>query len=515
MTRLRSSIAGLWRDLLGFRGRFRRLLWVSLAVASLVLTQIPVWARSPQASDLATAPASFSQHEFRGVWAASVVNIDWPSRPGLTTAQQQTELIRLLDRMQELNLNVLILQVRPTGDALYNSSIEPWSYWLTGRQGQPPSPYYDPLEFAVAEAHARNIELHAWFNPYRAKLGTDYTLAPNSMANQYPEYAYRYGRLIWMDPGAKEIQDRTYNVILDVVQRYDIDGVHLDDYFYPYPEPGVEFPDHQTYQRYRRNGGRLSRSDWRRDNVNRLVRRLYQGIKAVKPQVKFGISPFGIYRPGQPAGIRGMDQFETIYADPKLWLEQGWVDYMAPQLYWRIDQREQSYPVLLDWWLTHNPNRRHIYAGNYLSKLDNVEWRVDEYLRQVDISRRSAPRGSLGNIFFSMKVFTENRFGVNNIFRSRLYASPALVPPMPWLDAQAPDAPAGVEADAQTIHWQPRYSEDVRSLALYERKGDNWELQKVLPRDTTEVSVKPGRYALRTVDAISNESDPVEVSVGI
>ncbi|WP_017661909.1 glycoside hydrolase family 10 protein [Baaleninema simplex] len=494
--------------------RPRRFLWVGLTVATLLLTQVYAYARPSQPGDLATSPTTFNGHEFRGVWAASVVNIDWPSRPGLSTSQQQTELIRLLDRMQELNLNVLVLQVRPAGDALYNSSIEPWSYWLTGRQGQPPSPFYDPLEFAIEQAHARNIELHAWFNPYRAKLGTNYDFAPNHMARQFSQYAYRYGNLVWMDPGAPDVQDRTYEVITDVVRRYDVDGIHLDDYFYPYPEPGVEFPDAQTYGQYRKNGGRLSRNDWRRQNVNTLVRRLYEGIKAIKPQVKFGISPFGIYRPGQPAGITGMDQYDTIYADPKLWLEQGWVDYMAPQLYWRIDQRAQSYPVLLDWWLSHNPHGRHIYAGNYLSKLDNQEWRVGEYLQQVDISRRSALRGSLGNIFFSMKVFSENRFGVNQVFRSRLYQRPALVPPMPWLDAIAPDAPRGVETSANSIRWQPEYSEDVKSLALYEQLGDRWELKQVLSRDKTRVTVTPGRYALRTVDAVANESEAIVVSVG-
>ncbi|MCC5899408.1 MAG: family 10 glycosylhydrolase [Phormidium sp. BM_Day4_Bin.17] len=487
------------------RRRLIRLLWVALTLTTLLLTQLPSLARQ----DLASAP----QYEFRGVWAASVVNIDWPSSPNLSTQQQKAELIGILNRMQQLNLNALILQVRPAGDAFYYSETEPWSYWLTGQQGRPPSPFYDPLEFAIEEAHARNIELHAWFNPYRAKLGGNYDLAANHMARQYPQYAYPYRNLIWMDPGAKVIQDRTYEVILDVVNRYSLDGVHLDDYFYPYPEAGVEFPDDDTYREYRKNGGTLSRDDWRRDNVNRLVRRLYEGIKAAKPQVKFGISPFGIYRPGQPPGIRGMDQFAAIYADPKLWLQQGWVDYMAPQLYWRIDPPEQSYPHLLDWWLGQNPLGRHIYTGNYLSRLNNSDWPVSEFLRQVDISRRANSRKSLGNIFFSVKVFMENRFGVNESFRSRLYPTPALIPPMPWLDAQAPDAPQGVETTGHRIHWQPQYSEDVRSLALYKRQNRRWQLEQVLSRNQTEVDVNPGRYALRTVDALSNQSEAVQVSV--
>ncbi|MGL5081371.1 MAG: family 10 glycosylhydrolase [Microcoleaceae cyanobacterium] len=446
------------------------------------------------------------QREFRGVWAASVVNIDWPSKAGLPVTQQKFELLALLNRMTELNLNALVLQIRPNGDALYASTIEPWSSWLTGTQGKPPEPYYDPLQFAIEECHKRNIELHAWFNPYRARLKRETSpFAANHMAVQYPQYAYRYGDLIWMDPGAREIQERTYQVILDVVQRYDVDGIHLDDYFYPYPVAGVDFPDSQTYGAYRAAGGTLSLADWRRQNVNVMIQQIANGIKSIKPYVKFGISPFGIYRPGQAPGIEGMDQYSAIYADVKLWMEQGWVDYLAPQLYWPIDPPQQSYPVLLNWWLGHNPVGRHIYTGNFLSKI-NTEWPISEIERQVAISRQGAGKLSLGNIFFSMKVFRDNSKGVNEVFKTSVYPSPALVPPMPWLDNTPPDPPTGVQASAGILTWNPPNSTETRSWALYQLMGNTWALRQVFNVDTTAVRVAPGTYAIRAVDRMANES---------
>ncbi|NER36254.1 MAG: family 10 glycosylhydrolase [Oscillatoria sp. SIO1A7] len=447
------------------------------------------------------------QREFRGVWAASVANIDWPSRKNLSVQQQKAELIGILNRMQELNLNALILQVRPAGDAFYASQLEPWSYWLTGQQGQAPYPFYDPLEFAIQEAHRRNIELHAWFNPYRARNQDPHSLAANHMASKYPQYAYQYGNLLWMDPGAPEVQNQTYNVIMDVARRYDVDGIHLDDYFYPYPQGNRDFPDYNTYNAYRRSGGTLSLGDWRRNNVNQLVQRLHSGIKAEKPYIKFGISPFGIYRPGQPPGIVGLDQYDGIYADPKLWLEKGWVDYIAPQLYWRIDPPQQSYPVLLDWWTQQNPRSRHIYTGNYLSQLGKRGWSIAEFERQVAISRQEASRFSLGNIFFSVKVFQSNRLGINDIFKTEVYPTPALVPPMPWIDNEPPEPPTGVSARYGTISWNAPESDDVRYWTLYKRNNNNvWELEQVLNGTTTSARVYPGNYALRAVDRLANES---------
>jgi uncharacterized lipoprotein YddW (UPF0748 family) len=525
---------GKLRAVLKLRNRLRIIkyrprplfLWVSCIILGIAFTQVnaiatlpfnrPSAPPEPAPNTVATLLSDIDhQREFRGVWAASVVNIDWPSKAGLPVSQQQAELINLLNRMQELNLNALVLQIRPNGDAFYASEIEPWSSWLTGTQGQPPAPYYDPLTFAIEEAHKRNIELHAWFNPYRAKL-TDKEKSPfaaNHMAVQYPQYTYRYGNLIWMDPGVKEIQDRTYNVIMDVVQRYDVDGIHLDDYFYPYPQSGINFPDNNTYAAYRASGGTLSLSNWRRQNVNQMIQRLDAGIKSIKPYVKFGISPFGIYRPGKAPGIVGMDQYEALYADVKLWLEQGWVDYLAPQLYWKIDPPQQSYPVLLNWWLRQNPKQRHIYAGNYLSQLNNG-WSVSEFERQVAISRQWSEQLSLGNIFFSMKMFRDNRSGVNNVFKSAVYPTPALPPAMPWLDNEPPAAPENVEVSGNVIRWSATSADDIRSWTVYQQQPEGWELLDVLNAETTAIQVQPGIYALRAVDRLANESAEQVITVG-
>jgi len=494
----------------------RATIWVCLLLFGLTATQVYAYKASTKIAKSTTVLYNEVTHqrEFRGVWAASVANIDWPSQRNLSVAQQKAELITLLNRMQELNLNALILQVRPAGDALYASNLEPWSYWLTGGQGQPPQPYYDPLTFAIAESHKRNIELHAWFNPYRAKSGSSYSLAGSNMARKFPKYAYQYGNLVWMDPGAKEVQDQTYNVIMDVVHRYDVDGIHLDDYFYPYPKEGITFPDEQTYQAYLSAGGSLAKDDWRRNNVNQLVERLSQGIHTEKPHVKFGISPFGIYRPDEPPGIKaGLDQYAQLYADPKLWLEQAWVDYLAPQLYWRIDPPDQSYPVLLDWWLSQNPRRRHIYAGNYLSKLDGGGWLVSEFERQVALSRQETERLSLGNIFFSVKMFLHNRQGINNVFKASIYPTPALTPKMDWLDEEPPNAPSQLKSSSGLISWDKDTSGEVRSWTLYQKQGESWDLQQVLNASATQVSVPPGTYALSAVDSLSNESPAALIQV--
>jgi len=292
--------------------------------------------------------------EFRAAWIATVGNIDWPSRKTLSTQEQKAELLAILDRAAQLKLNALIFQVRPACDALYASRIEPWSEYLTSTMGQPPEPFYDPLDFAVEEAHKRGLELHAWFNPYRARLlAAGSPAAPNHVSKTRPQLVRQYGKYLWLDPGERAVQDYSLSVIMDVVNRYDVDGIHFDDYFYPYKEKDAEgkeldFPDDASWRRFGA-GGKLSRDDWRRENVNLFIERVYKSIKAAKPWVKFGISPFGIWRPGNPPQIKGFDAFAELYADSRKWLANGWVDYFAPQLYWPIDPPDQSFPVLLRW----------------------------------------------------------------------------------------------------------------------------------------------------------------------
>ncbi len=452
--------------------------------------------------------------EFRGVWVATAWNRDWPSKPGLPVEQQKAEFIQILDQLQAMNFNAIVLQVRPEGDAIYPSQLEPWSHWLTGIQGLAPWPFYDPLAFAIEESHKRNIELHAWVNPFRAKttLTGSQTVSPH-IAITNPEYVYQYGNGLWMDPGAAVIQQRTYDVILDVVRRYDVDGIQIDDYFYPYPIAGQSFSDSKTYAAYQAGGGKMSRGDWRRENINQMIQRLAAGIRAEKRHVKFGISPFGIFRPGEPAGIRGLDTYEELYTDSKKWLVEGWVDYFAPQLYWRIDPPAQSYPVLLKWWLEQNPKRKHIYVGNNLSLLDGKSWKLEEITKQVEISRGYKNQLSLGNIFYSIKAFKDNREGVYENFKNSNYATPALVPTMPELDAAPPAPPTGVAVKNGQISWKPAAGGDIRSWTLYKQDGDSWKLLRVLPVATTSVSVESGTYALSAADRMANESEGVVVAV--
>jgi uncharacterized lipoprotein YddW (UPF0748 family) len=459
------------------------------------------------------------RREFRAAWISTVWNIDWPTKPGLPPAQQQAELIAILDRLQALQFNAVILQVRPEGDALYASSLEPWSHWLTGTQGQAPG--YDPLTFAIAQCRQRGLELHAWFNPYRARTSNSTLNTANHIAKTNADVVYSWGRQLWMDPGAKAVQDRTYAVILDVVRRYDLDGVHLDDYFYPYPIAGQAFPDGKTYQTYRAQGGSLGLEDWRRDNVNQMVQRLSSGIRAAKPHVKFGISPFGIYRPGQPPGIRGLDAYSSLYADALKWLQAGWVDYLAPQLYWKIDAPGQSYPLLMHWWADNNPRQRHLYVGNNLGQLDGKAWTLAEIEQQIELTRQTQAKQVVGNIFFSVGALVANREGISDRFQTTTYATPALPPVMPWLQAAPPSPPIGLRAQSRQLAWMPTEpnaaAPNTMAWSLYrqeERKeGSHWALQAILPGTTQSAAVAPGIYALCRVNRVGRESVGVVVTV--
>lgn len=439
---------------------------------------------APLPEPVLTEPPPEIAREFRAVWVATVGNIDWPSSPGLPTEQQQAELIGILDRAKALGLNAVIFQVRPGADALYPSSLEPWSEYLTGTMGRAPEPFYDPLEFAVREAHLRGLELHAWFNPYRARHPSGRSpISADHISRTRPDLAKRYGTHIWMDPGEPEVQDRTVDVILDVVRRYDVDGIHIDDYFYPYQERNsagrlIAFPDDASYARYRATGGTLERADWRRSNVDRLVERLYREIKDSKRWVKFGISPFGIWRPGYPEGVTGLDAYESLYADARKWLANGWVDYFSPQLYWRIDQEGQRYPLLLDWWVRQNQFGRHIWPGNYLDRVqgDGRGWPAGEILAQIERTRSHGGAG--GNVLFSMTTLLKDPDRLSEQLREGPYAEPALVPASPWLGSVAPEAPR------LTTRWNPEGGlelavepggeEPVRLWAIQSRELGRW-----------------------------------------
>jgi uncharacterized lipoprotein YddW (UPF0748 family) len=431
--------------------------------------------------------------EFRGVWVATVSNIDWPSKKGLSTKQQQAELIAILDKAVELNLNAVIFQIRPMCDALYPSKLEPWSEFLTGKLGQAPDPYYDPLEFAIVHAHKRGLELHAWVNPYRAKVPSATSPIPDDhIVKRRPDLAKPYGKHHWLNPTHPDVQKHSLDVILDVVRRYDLDGIHYDDYFYPYKEKDdagklIPFPDDDTWEAYRKSGGKLARDDWRRDAVNAFVRDLYRDVKKLKPWVKVGISPFGIWRPGHPKGIVGLDQYADLYADAKLWLNEGWCDYFTPQLYWPIAQEKQSYPKLLEWWAGENTKNRQLWPGNYTSRVTGKDkgWPASEIAEQVTATR--AQKGATGNVHFSMKVLMSNAGGVADALR-KVYDAPAFCPSIPWNDSKAPAAPRVRRevAKAQSfLTIEPGDDSTLRWYVVRQADGKSW----VKAADSKTVSV--------------------------
>jgi uncharacterized lipoprotein YddW (UPF0748 family) len=369
----------------------------------------------------ALSAARASEAEFRGAWVATVYNLDWPSKPGLPEAEQKAQLLRLLDRAAALKLNAILLQVRPASDALYASKKEPWSSFLTGKQGV--SPGYDPLEFAITEAHARGLELHAWFNPFRAAVSAEASLAPNHVAKLHPEWVRRYAGQLWIDPGAPAARDYVISVMVDVAKRYAVDGIHIDDYFYPYPKGSAQFPDDATAAKY---GAGLSRGDWRRENINKFVEAMYRSVKAARPKARIGISPFGIWRPGVPTTIEAqLDSYAQLFSDSRKWLAEGWCDYLAPQLYWSIAPSKQSFPVLLDWWRAQSHGKS-VWPGIATERIGSAR-PAQELIDQIALTRRGN-NGAPGHIHWSMKALLTNQGGIADKLRAGPYLEKAPLP---------------------------------------------------------------------------------------
>ncbi len=428
--------------------------------------------------------------EFRAAWVASVKNIDWPSRKGLSAAAQQAELRRILDRARQVGLNAIILQVRPACDALYASPYEPWSEYLSGRMGR--SPGYDPLEFAVREAHARGLELHAWFNPYRARHYEKSGAASNHVTRKRPDLVIPYSGYKWLDPAKKASRDLALKVMLDVTRRYDVDGIHMDDYFYPYQVKDkrgrkIDFGDGTSWAAYQRSGGRLDRRAWRRSHVDALVAELYRGVKSVKPWVKVGLSPFGIWRPGYPRGIEAeLDAYSELAADARKWMHAGWLDYCAPQLYWPIDQRPQSYSALLGWWAGENKKRRHLWPGIATERIGR-DRNANEILRQIDVARRT--RGVSGHVHWNMKALMNNKGGITKSLSPGPYATPALVPGSPWLGGKRVRPPK-VSARGNQVSWS-RGPAELRFWLVQSRVNGRWQAA-VLPSGATSWTAPRG-----------------------
>ena len=495
----------------------------------------------PYVADLNNPPPA--PREFRAAWVSTVANIDWPSRSNLSSEKQQAEALAILDRAKALNLNAIVLQVRPSADAIYPSALEPWSEFLTGVQGRAPAGGYDPLQFWISQAHARGLELHAWFNPYRARQATAKSpLTRNHFASTNPEAVKTYGRDLWMDPGEPAAAQRTLDVILDVVRRYDIDGVHIDDYFYPYPvgspstvgaegaaldagqgvaqKQELDFPDQPSWQRYLLTGGTLDRAHWRRQNVNTLIEALYLGIHREKSWVRFGISPFGIGRPDRrPSGIVGFSQYDKLYADAELWLNNGWLDYLSPQLYWPVAQAPQAFDVLLDYWLAQNTHARHVWPGLYTSKIDNTakSFAPEEIVKQIGVTR--SRRGVRGHVHFSIAALMQNRKGITDQLLAQSYQSAALSPPTPWLGSEGPAAPkASSRRDPNSVGLRlvPGAGKAITHYAIWTRYGAEWRFAVapaarpvlVLPDAATGQAQV---VVVSAVDRLGNESERVTV----
>lgn len=436
--------------------------------------------------------------EFRAAWIACVYNIDWPSSPNLSQSAQKAELVVMLNKAQSLNLNAVIFQVRPNADAVYRSSIEPWSHWISGSMGR--SPGYDPLQFCIQQAHARGIEVHAWFNPFRALPNKSQQTSRDHVSRSHPQHVKTYKNYKWMDPSSSFSQKRALDTILDVVKRYDIDGVHIDDYFYPYPtivngQPSPNFPDGKSNAQ-------------RRAYVDRFVKDMYSSVKARKPWVRVGISPFGIWRPGVPSGIEaGIDAYDHLCADSRKWLQNGWCDYLSPQLYWRISPQKQSFPKLLSWW--RQQGSRPVWPGIATARIhssDDPGRPASEILKQVELSR-SIGKNWAGAVHWSMKSLMQNRDGISSKLSQGAYASPALVPPMPWLSKATPQPPqftakrlgANTQVLLSASSSSPRY-------AVQARYGRQWFPIATSPQRTINLKGSPDAIAVSAVDRFGNTS---------
>lgn len=412
-----------------------------------------------------TAPTP--KREMRAAWVAHVFNLDWPSNKTRTPAQQRQEFETLLDRHRQNGLNAVVVQVRASADAIYPSTLEPWSEWLTGTQGLAPAPLYDPLAFMVRAAHRRELEFHAWINPFRALTNaTTSSVAPNHVTVLHPEWVVPYGTLRVLDPGLPAVRQYLVRVVLDVVRRYDVDAIHFDDYFYPAPQAGLTFNDDASFASDPR--GFTNRADWRRNNIDTFVKLVSDSIRAAKPWVKFGISPPGVWRNGTSVGGTATTAFASytdIHADSRKWLRRGWVDYLAPQVYFSIGQTAADYSLIVPWWSqqVNADTARHVYVGQAAYKVSatatDVNFRAPNQIpRQIRQLRQQA--NVQGSMFYKSTELLANPLGLADSLRTNFYRNRALVPTMPWKDNVPPTPVQGSlwnnpQSGFVEISWQP------------------------------------------------------------
>jgi uncharacterized lipoprotein YddW (UPF0748 family) len=490
-----------------------------------------------EAADCAADPTA-PKHQLRGMWIATVVNIDWPSRPGLPVDEQQAELISLYDTAVDKGFNTVVVQVRPTADAFWPSPYEPWSKYLSGTQGQGPG--YDPLEFAVREAHARNLRIHGWFNPYRVSMDTDLdALVPTHPARVHPDWAVPYGPKLYYNPGIPAVRRFVITAIMDAVRRYDLDGVHFDDYYYPYPVAGVEFPDDDAFASY--GAGFADRADWRRNNINLLITELVAAIHARKPHVQFGSSPFAVWRnigtdPRGSDTTAGAQTYDDLYADTRRWVRAQWIDYIAPQVYWTEGFAAADYDKIVDWWsgqIRDSHSRTRLYIGQATYKIgtstQSPEWINDpEEMSNHLTFNQKYPQVS-GDIFYNASSVVADLLGATTLVSQQHYQHPALVPTMPWLDSHAPPPVLALRRSKNSLEWRsvgaaactfliyrfdgrvrpkPCQYADATSVVAALPAEPGKAPRTVLWTDPTADPAQAYTYAVTAADELGNESAP-------
>lgn len=473
---------------------------------------------------LALVVSAQQKREFRGAWIQCVNG----QFKGIGTETMQRTLTYQLNELQKDGCNAIIFQVRPECDALYESDLEPWSYYLTGVQGEKPNPYWDPLQWMIDECHRRGMELHAWINPYRAKTKSPHQNAANHVIVRHPEWTFDYDGLTLLNPAYKECRDYICDVVKDIVERYDVDGLHIDDYFYPYPVAGVEIPDEAQYRAA--PNGMKNRDDWRRYNVNMFVQQVYETIHATKPWVKFGVSPFGIYRnqKSDPNGSKtnGLQNYDQLYADVLLWDANGWMDYCVPQLYWEIGNKAADYDELIHWWNRHL-TRTPLYIGEDVER--TVKYPDLTNKSQHQLAAKMALHAELpriqGTVLWYAKAAVDNVGNYGTLLRNNYWRMPALQPLMPHIDKKAPKAPRKLKAvrmddGEHVLFWMPPkgkgWQNEAASYVVYRfEKGEpiNIDDPSKIVKVTTDClymipAGQSGRYTyvVTALDRMQNES---------
>lgn len=508
---------------------------IVIGLMSIMMISTSILASEPIESKEAVNDLLYNnKYEFRGTWISTVYNLDWPSEKGLTVEKQKEEYIDLLNSLTNMGINAVIVQIRPSGDAFYESKLAPWSEYLTGVQGEYPG--YDPLEFMISEAHKRGMEFHAWMNPFRITTnGTSKKqLAANNIANIKPEWIIAYDNKLMLNPGIPEVREYIINVVAEVVSNYEVDAIHFDDYFYPYmDEEHSSFPDTEQFWKYGMSS--LDLGDWRRNNINELIRGIDEKIASIKPAVKFGISPFGIWanKCSQKKGSNtkgGVSSYDTLYADTRYWMQEGWIDYIAPQLYWKFDFDVAPYHVIMDWWAKEAQGKNtHLYIGHAPYKIENDGWTAKEIINQLTLNRTKDD--VKGSIFFRAKTLQENIGNISIAIKNNMYYTKALIPPMPWLPGEATVSPEEVKVrkykDAATLTWRDDESENTDYYVIYkfdqgeDNINDPNNILEVIYNENKEssakeyvdetISNKNVGYRITAVSKSKGESEPSDI----